>query len=370
MLLLWLWLFWLASVASAFVRSSPSLLLHVVPKARESAVRARASPLPSGRGAASAQRANTVYDTLTILLPAYNESNRIIDTLKEYSSYVSKGGVLGNNPVGSLLSIDILVVDDGSADDTAGIVRRYSECNQNRRTTIDCISLRSNEGKGAAIARGIQEIGRRQQKSPDIDDDDKYSSRSSSSSSSKSRSDGRTSLVLVADADGSGDLSCLGNMFHALDSLLNNQQRWEASQGTAALIVGNRRGYDGAGIARTVLRWGFRTAVRIICGNLGVSDTQCGMKLLTLDAANTLYRDLNLRRWSHDVEVLYRAKTLGMPVAEVPVIWEDKDGSKLVTSPGGAIRASLRMLLEIIQMRIEYGLGKWQVPNEIECRAR
>lgn len=333
------WLFCLATaipLACAFVlRPSPSLTGQD-----------RGSSLSSTlSGAVPEERSNILYDDLTILLPAFNEADRIIETLHEYSSYISKDE---RDVLGSLLSIDILVVDDGSADDTAGVVRRYTGCNPNPGLSIHCISLPSNEGKGGAIAFGIEEIVGRQQRPPD--------------DNNSSRSDDRISLVLVADADGSGDLSCLGDMLHALNNLLlvNEKTQKVCKDDNAALVVGNR-GYDGAGIARIVLRWGFRTAVRIICGNLGVSDTQCGMKLMTVDAAKTLYRDLNLRRWSHDVEVLYRTKMLGVPVNEVPIKWEDKNGSKLVTSAGGAIGASLRMLLEILQMRVEYGLGRWKV---------
>ena len=66
------------------------------------------------------------------------------------------------------------------------------------------------------------------------------------------------------------------------------------------------------------------------------------------------------------MEVLYRAKMLGVPVDEVPINWEDKDGSKLVTSAGGAIGASLRMLLEMVQMRVAYGLGRWRVHEPVK----
>mmetsp|Transcript_15787 Transcript_15787/g.34319 ORF Transcript_15787/g.34319 Transcript_15787/m.34319 type:complete len:168 (+) Transcript_15787:3-506(+) len=141
-----------------------------------------------------------------------------------------------------------------------------------------------------------------------------------------------------------------------LNETLSVQSFWHS----CALIVGNR-GYDGAGVARSILRWGFRTAVKLICGNLGVSDTQCGMKLMTLDTASVLYSSLNLKKWSHDVEVLYRARIRGISLAEVPVRWKDEEGSKLVTSAGGAVGASVSMLLEILRMRIEYAVGRWQV---------
>jgi len=345
---------WLMAPASAFLSLSPLLEGRSRPRHRQHIQRPSLRVLPSDfaqRTKVTDQRCT--FDDLTILLPAYNESERITETLKAYSSYITSSRedvVCTSAPPGSplLRKIDILVVDDGSADDTADVVRQYSECNPSIQKSIDCLSLPRNEGKGGAIARGIQKIVRRKQQRFGNEDDNSRST------------DDRISLVLLADADGSGDLSCLGDMLHALDDILVNQKQTQTLQGNEDLIVGNR-GYDGAGIARIILRWGFRTAVRIICGDLGVSDTQCGMKLMTLGAANTLYRDLNLRRWSHDVEVLYRAKILAVSVAEVPVKWEDKDGSKLVTSAGGAIGASIRMLLEIIQMRIEYALGRWQV---------
>mmetsp|Transcript_22125 Transcript_22125/g.49410 ORF Transcript_22125/g.49410 Transcript_22125/m.49410 type:complete len:86 (-) Transcript_22125:24-281(-) len=85
------------------------------------------------------------------------------------------------------------------------------------------------------------------------------------------------------------------------------------------------------------------------------------MKLMTLDTASVLYCNLNLKKWSHDVEVLYRARIRGISLAEVPVRWKDEEGSKLVTSAGGAVGASVSMLLEILRMRIEYAVGRWQV---------
>jgi len=82
---------------------------------------------------------------------------------------------------------------------------------------------------------------------------------------------------------------------------------------------------------------------------------------MTLSASTLLYDRLHLRRWTHDVEVIHRAKVLGMPVGECAVKWEDKEGSKLVESMGGAVRVSFIMLSEIAMMRIEYALGRWSV---------
>ena len=275
---------------------------------------------------------------LTILMPAYNEENRIEEKLQTYTQYIA------NNPNEFPKATDILVVDDGSTDDTANVVLSLHERTSNSDCVVcDCISLPTNMGKGEAVARGIQEICARHEDDGAISDEGCH-------------------LVLVADADGSGDISCASDMQVALAELIQRRHGGTATKvGTNAVMIVGDRGYEGAGPARAVLRWGFRTAVRLLCGNLGVSDTQCGMKLMTLDAAAVLYCDLNLKRWTHDVEVLYRAKLRGVPVADIPIKWEDKEGSKLVTSAGGAVGASARMLLEILQMRVHYVLGNWKV---------
>lgn len=77
-----------------------------------------------------------------------------------------------------------------------------------------------------------------------------------------------------------------------------------------------------------------------------------------------LYNELNLRRWTHDVEVVHRARLLGVPVGECGVSWVDKEGSKLVTKASDAVVVSLVMLSEIAKMRIKYALGMWKVQKK------
>ena len=93
----------------------------------------------------------------------------------------------------------------------------------------------------------------------------------------------------------------------------------------------------------------------------GIADTQCGFKLMTLTTGIALYNDLHLKRWTNDVEALYRAKKLGIPVSEMVISWEDKDGSKLSSSALGTVWVSLVMLFEILYMRLQYILGRWKI---------
>lgn len=87
-------------------------------------------------------------------------------------------------------------------------------------------------------------------------------------------------------------------------------------------------------------------------------DSQCGYKLMTLPVATQLFRDLHLRRWSHDVEVLFRAKLYAIPIRDVLIEWNDKDGSKVVES--GVVRVSIEMLLDVLRLRWEYSVtGNW-----------
>lgn len=254
-----------------------------------------------------------ISPSIVVLIPAYNEANRIGSTLESYQDTLTA----------SPWECEIVVVDDGSSDLTFETVQQFSI---NGKIPIQCISLDYNQGKGAAISKGIEFI-----------------------------SDTKTNdsiTILTQDADGSGDLKYL-------DSMLENMERLTNSLSNPALVTGNRN-YK-LWSARGITRWGFQTCVSIIMGGLGVQDTQCGYKLMTLPAAKLLYTDLNLKGWAHDVEVLFRAKLLQVPLAQINIDWQDKDGSKVVES--GVVKVSTEMLLDIIRLRWKYSITKaWKPP--------
>ena len=386
---------------------------------RPTSTRPTTSPRADGVQRHSKSKDNVITKNysyhLTILIPAYNERYRIGDTLYTYMNYLSNTpvyqhhhhhhpsslGMVGGHDgaissscssrqpaVSSSGTVSILVVDDGSSDGTADYIEGKSWWNsstssfaeQHAEKDNNCwnvdenvllISLPTNSGKGAAIERGMAELP----PSP------LPCSSSSNGDSNNSDEEFARSIVLVADADGSGDISCIDGMLHCMEEMLFSTSeggmtaaRPAAAAGRypfddrpppAVVVVGSRRYPGRKSPPRALLSWGFRACVSAVFvgGDLGVRDTQCGFKLMTSSAGRVLYRDLNLKGWTQDVEVIYRARAMGIPVGQCDVPWVDKEGSKLVSNASDAIFVSLEMLSEIANMRLRYALGVWKVPS-------
>jgi dolichyl-phosphate beta-glucosyltransferase len=265
---------------------------------------------------------------IVVLIPAYNEQERIASTLQQYQEFLLNWQ--------DVTTTSIVVVDDGSTDDT---VRVVNDCSRKALETlsVQCIQMPHNGGKGAALACGIRSV---------VEQSDHHT---------------MVPLLLTQDADGSGDLRYLPEMIQRLTTLLRQQDDENVNYLYAgpAMVVGNRN-YN-LFSPRGITRWGFQTVVKLIMNDaLRVQDSQCGYKLMTLSAARVLYQDLHLQGWSHDVEVLYRAKLLDIPIAEVPIDWQDKDGSKVVAS--GVAKVSLQMLWDVLRLRWNYSVTKiWQL---------
>lgn len=296
-------------------------------------------------GSGTAADKSQAVPRIVIVIPAYNEEDRILSTLETYRDFLRE----------SNWTSEILVVDDGSTDKTVDVVHSFLACTTSssqedheddaRVIPIQCLSMPTNQGKGAALAAGIKHIA------------EKCAERNSNST-----------LILTQDADGSGDLAYLECMIDRMKALLTvpveaeesdeEEVEQEVSSEPAttidwtkpAIVTGNRN-YNPFS-PRGITRWGFQTAVRLIMNDLRVQDSQCGYKLMTLAAARDLYDDLEVSGWAHDVEVLYRAKLVDMPIEEVLIDWNDKEGSKVVES--GVARVSIQMLLDVIKLRWEY----------------
>lgn len=227
---------------------------------------------------------------ISIVIPAYNEAERIAPTLVEAHAYFASRNV----------PFEVLVVDDGSGDRTAEIVERMSaDFHQLRLIRMD-----KNSGKGAAVAKGMLEA--------------------------------KGALRLFADADGATPFVEFAKLEEAIkdgadvafasralpDSVLNPPQpRMRRTLGKMGNLV-------------------------IQATNLpGVKDSQCGFKVFTAEAAEAVFPKLTQHRWAFDIEALVIAKRLGLKLKEIAVSWRDQEGSKVQ----GA--AHLRTLWEDLRIR-------------------
>lgn len=228
---------------------------------------------------------------LSIIIPAYNEVERLPGYLSEIRGELDRMS----------LDAEILVVDDGSKDDTAAYVKSVSR--QDPR--VQLLAQPYNQGKGKAIQRGMLEA--------------------------------RGRHLLFADADGA-------TPFREIQQLL------AAADAGHEIAIGSRR--TSSEVASRE-----RTGLRALMGQMfysfvnflavpGINDTQCGFKLFRRDCARALFADLNESGWAFDVEVLYRAQLTGYGIAEVAVDWHEVDGSKV--SP---VRDAIRMFVAVFRIR-------------------
>jgi dolichyl-phosphate beta-glucosyltransferase len=303
------------SLAKALLRNG-GLLRNVVKSA--GFIRSPITTLASGNYEEQTERkSNAAFPHLNVIIPAYNEESRITATLYSYLSYLEDS---------KWTTYSIIVVDDGSRDATADVVRHVAES----FPSVQCISLTRNCGKGVALAEGIAKV------------------------STTTATMTLPQLILTADADGSADLASVNSLFRILQERLA-PSNWD----NPVLVCGYRTYTNEKAIGRRIFRWGFRTVVQLVCGDTQCRDSQCGFKLMTVAAAMPLYSALYLGRWSHDVEVLLRARMLGIHVAEAPVRWVDQSGSQLAKE--GIVKVAVQMFADVVKCRLAYWLGIWTV---------
>ena len=210
---------------------------------------------------------------ISIVVPAYNEAHLIADTLVSLDHYLSNLGK----------TYEILVVDDGSKDDTAKIVDKLRSMISN----VLLIGHGRNMGKGAAVRTGILAA--------------------------------RGKYRLFLDADHSTSIDHLGQAL----LLLKDHD----------IIIGSR-GVDGSvlDVPQSWIKRSFGNLGNLFVRGLllrGVKDTQCGFKLFKEDVVETLFTKQRIDGWSFDIELLAMSKKLGYSVKEMPVRWVDGPKSRV-----------------------------------------
>jgi dolichyl-phosphate beta-glucosyltransferase len=223
---------------------------------------------PTGNTAQARRAPMCSAPALTVILPCYNEAQRLPGTLQALLAHLSAAP--GN--------VEVLVVDDGSTDATAGVAEAVAATD--RRVRV--LSYGSNRGKGFAVRTGMLAA--------------------------------QGDLVVFTDADGSYQPSDLDRILEALAQ--------------APVAIGTRAGGASGPVARRAASRVFNLAIR---GTLGLpfADTQSGLKGFRRPAAQQIFRRARVDGFAFDVEVLWLAGQLGLEVTEVQVQAMERQGSKV-----------------------------------------
>lgn len=239
--------------------------------------------------------------TLSIVIPAYNEETRLPPTLQAVLRYLDAG---------SQATAEVVVVDDGSRDGTPGLVEKLAS--QDARVRL--LRNPGNRGKGYSVRHGMLEA--------------------------------RGDWILFSDAD-------LSAPIQELDKLQEAARRQQAP-----IAIGSRA-LDRSLIGVHQSRWReisgifFNRVMRAITG-LRFVDTQCGFKLYQRAAAQAVFSRQQLEGFGFDVEDLYIARVLGFKTVEVPVRWNNVEGTKV------GLIAGLRTFVDLALVRWYHVTGKYR----------
>ena len=238
---------------------------------------------------------------LSIIIPAYNESADIEAAMEAAEAYLRDSGLRG----------EVIVVDDGSTDDTAQLVARHAE----QHPAVRLLRNDRNRGKGYSVRHGVLAA--------------------------------RGEVILFSDADRSTPFSEAPKLLAALES------------GGADVAIGSRALPESRlelpqPRLRRVMGWVFRNLVRLIVLR-GLRDTQCGFKAFRAAAAREVFRRQTLEGFAFDVEVLFISRQLGYHIVEVPVLWRDSHDSRV-----HPLRDPVRMFLDLLRIRLRAVRGAYR----------
>lgn len=245
---------------------------------------------------------NQVY--LSVVIPAYKEKERIGSNLLEIENFLSDKN----------FEYEVIVVVDGSPDNTAEVARNYSKQLKNLRV----IDNKVNHGKGYVVRQGLLET--------------------------------RGKYVVFLDADGSTSITHVEKFLPELEA-------------GSDLIVGSRK-VKGAFVQihqpkyREFMGEGGNWLIRIVLGLWSFPDTQCGFKMLTGKAAHEIAKRMVVDRFGFDFELIILAKALGYKIKQMPVRWLNEEGSTVsLTGPNGFIQ----VLIDLFKTKLRLIGGKYDI---------
>ena len=248
----------------------------------------------------------------SIIIPAYNESGRIRPTLDEVLRYSKERN----------WDVEILVVDDGSRDDTPAIIREYGSSHPQ----IRLVENPENHGKGYSVRAGMLQA--------------------------------RGDVCLFTDADLSSPITEAQHLFEALAA-------------GADIAIGSRwlraeLQTERQPLYRQLMGRIFNLLLRVIL-RLHYVDTQCGFKAFRREAAQRVFPPMKIERWGFDPEILFLARKLGLVTKEVPVVWAHSEGTRL-----HPVRDGIRMFGDVVRIRWNsitgvYALRPGSTPSRVKA---
>jgi dolichyl-phosphate beta-glucosyltransferase len=243
--------------------------------------------------------ANNSEPALSIIIPSYNEETRLPGSLEKIASYID-----ARQP-----NTEVIVVDDGSTDQTAGAANEF----RGRISNLRVLSNDMNRGKGFSVRRGSLEA--------------------------------RGEVILFTDADLSAPieeadklLKALNDRDVAIGSRAMNRKLIETRQSPFREFAGilfNK-------IVRTILRLPF-------------VDTQCGFKAFRRERCRIIFEQQTIERFGFDPELLYLARHHGLSTVEVPVRWSHSPATKV-----SMFRDSLQMFADVFIIRWNGLIGRYR----------
>ncbi|MGA8500671.1 MAG: dolichyl-phosphate beta-glucosyltransferase [Candidatus Sulfotelmatobacter sp.] len=237
----------------------------------------------------------------SIVIPAYNEGARLGATLEKVLGYLRAQG----------WSAEVIVVNDGSRDNTADLVREFAEKN----SMLRLVENPGNRGKGFSVRNGMLKA--------------------------------RGEVVVFSDADLSSPIEEMPKLLAALASGADIAigSRWLRAE-----LQTQRQS-----LHRQLFGRVFNLLLRVILG-LHFKDTQCGFKAFTRLAAQTIFPLERIERWGFDPEILFLARKFGFRAEEVPVLWGHSGDTRIHPVVDGA-----RMFWEMLRIRWYDLTGKYDV---------
>jgi dolichyl-phosphate beta-glucosyltransferase len=236
--------------------------------------------------------------TLSIVIPAYNEERRLPSTLDAVLAWLDHE---------ARADVEVIVVDDGSRDNTAAIAEARA-CQDSR---LRVLRNPVNHGKGYAVRHGMLAA--------------------------------RGDWILFSDADLSAPIGELPKLILAAEK--NGADIAIGSRGIDRSLIGVHQS-----LGRELSGIFFNRVMRLMTG-LPFLDTQCGFKLYRRAAAQRVFPLQRLDGFSFDVEDLFIAKAIGLKTVEVPVKWNNVEGTKVSLAQG------VQSFLDLLRIRLNWMRG-------------